>query len=98
MEKALDQLPARLDELWNDGRYSARERRRILYELWNQLDSTPEGVRAATMIDDFIRKRLPCESPDTYTSAELEGFTKTRGERRFAPAEECTKMPRIPRH
>ena len=89
MERALDQLPARLDELWSDGRYSARERRRILYELWSELDSTPDGERAARLIDDFIRKRLPCGSPDTYSGAELEGFTKTRGERHFAPTAEC---------
>jgi hypothetical protein len=98
MQKALDQLPARLDELWSDGRYSARERRRILYELWSELDSTPEGERAARIMDDFIRKRLPCGSPETYTGAELEGFTKTRGERRFAPTEDCAKTPGIPRH
>jgi hypothetical protein len=98
LEKALDQLPARLDELWRDGRYSARERRRILYELWNELDATPEGERAARMIDDFIRRRLPCGGPDTYTRAELEGFTRTRGEHRFAPVEECAKAPGIPRH
>jgi hypothetical protein len=97
LKQALDHLPARLDQLWSDSRYSARERRRILYELWSEMDQSPEGERAARMIVDFIRRRLPCGSPDTYSGAELQGFAKRKGERRFGPAEECTKEPGTPR-
>jgi hypothetical protein len=76
MKNALDHLPSRLDELWGDGRYTARERRRILYEIWYEVDRTPDGERAARIIDDFIHRRLPCGSPDTYTAAELEAFSR----------------------
>ena len=43
MKSALEHLPERLDELWADQRYSPRERRRILYELWLETDQTPAG-------------------------------------------------------
>ena len=87
MKSALDRLPERLDELWGDERYTPRERRRILYELWYETDSTPEGERAARAIDAFIRRRLPCGSPAGYTEAELSAFRNSHPERRFAAAD-----------
>jgi hypothetical protein len=51
--------------LWGDRRYTVRERRRILYEIWYEMDRTPDSERAAKIIDEFIRRCLPCGSPDT---------------------------------
>lgn len=93
MKRALGELPSRLDELWGDGRYSPRERRRILYELWYEMDRSSDGERAARIIEDFIRRRLPCGAPDAYGKDELESFAKTRPERRFAPAADCAERP-----
>ena len=75
LKRAFERLPSRLDELWGDDRYSPRERRRILYELWYETDRTPEGERAATIIRNFIRRRLPCGSTNSYTHAELDALS-----------------------
>jgi len=91
MRKALDDLPQVLDDLWADGRYSARERRRILYELWYEMDRTPEGDRAALMIEAFIRRQLPCDVADGYTPGELNAFRKSHPDRPFSPGEACSK-------
>jgi hypothetical protein len=91
MRKALDDLPQSLDDLWADGRYSPRERRRILYELWYEMDRTPEGDRAAMMIETFIRRQLPCDGADGYTSGELNAFRKSHPDRPFSPGEACSK-------
>jgi hypothetical protein len=89
MKAALDHLPERLGELWADTRYSARERRRILYELWLETDATPQGERAARVIIDFVRGHLPCGAADGYSAQELAGFRTGHPERRFPPAEDC---------
>ena len=89
MREALDTFPQRLDELWADTRYSLRERRHILHELWVEMDNTPEGVRAGNMIELFIQRRLPCGAADGYTPGELEAFRSRKPERPFTPVEGC---------
>jgi len=76
LTQAFEHLPARLDELLGDERYSPRERRRILYELWYETESSPEGVRATNIIRAFIQRRLSCGTADGFTRAELEAFAK----------------------
>ena len=93
LKEAFEHLPARLDELWRDERYSSRERRRILYELWYETDRTPEGERAATVIREFVRRRLPCGNPDSYTHAELDAFAKTHPDRLLIPPADCPTGP-----
>jgi hypothetical protein len=92
MREALDMLPKRLDELWADDRYSVREKRRILYELWVETDRTPDGEKAARMVDSFVRRRLPCGAPAGYTRAELDDFRARHPERPFSAADACEKL------
>jgi hypothetical protein len=87
LKRALDQLPTGLDELWGDGRYTVRERRRILYELWSEMDHTPEGDRAARTIEAFIQRQLPCGNPDGYSQGEREALGKTRAGKKFLEGE-----------
>ena len=89
MKAALADLPEPLDELWADQRYSPRERRRILYELWLEMDQTPQGERAAGAITDFVRRRLPCGASDGYSAEELAALQSAHPERRFPPAMDC---------
>ena len=93
MKSALEHLPERLDELWADTRYSPRERRRILYELWWETEATPSGERAAAAIIDFVRRRLPCGAADGYSAEELAALRRAHPERRFPPAEDCPPGP-----
>jgi hypothetical protein len=90
MKEALDFFPQHLEALWADTRYSPRERRRILYELWVEMAATPEGERAAKMIDLFIRRQLPCGAADGYTRTELDAFRTSHPDRPFAPVEACS--------
>jgi hypothetical protein len=89
LKASLESLPQRLEELLGDDRYTPRERRRILYELWYEADDTPEGVRAARLLEDFVRRRLPCGSPQGYAAEELESLRKLHPDRRFAPLADC---------
>jgi hypothetical protein len=91
IRKSLVQLPDALADLWGDTRYSARERRRVLFELWCETDSTPEGVRAANAIQTFIQRRLPCGSPDAYTPAKLQSCQGSTPGRLFSPYGACEK-------
>jgi hypothetical protein len=80
---ALDQRPAIIEALWLDDRYTARERRRILFELWRESDQGADGARARALIEAFVRKRLACGSPDAYSDGELQGFHASAAD--FAP-------------
>jgi hypothetical protein len=91
MRKSLDRLPRMLAAWWGDFRYSARERRRVLFELWREADGTPEGMRAANMIEKFIQRQLPCGSPDAYTPAELQAYPSNGLGRRFSPYGACER-------
>lgn len=93
MREALDTFPQRLDELWADARYSLRERRRILYELWFEMDDTQDGARAGKMIELFIQRRLPCGAVDGYTTGELDAFRARHPERPFTPVQGCKQHP-----
>lgn len=81
MQTALDDLPKRLDEVWNDRRYRRRERRRIIFLLWDETASSDAGRSAARVIEQWIRERLPLGSPRAYTDAELQAFERERAGR-----------------
>jgi hypothetical protein len=91
LRKSLAELPEALASLWGDSRYSGAERRRILFELWRETKSTPEGVRAAHVIEAFIARQLPCGSPDSYPAAELRAYQKSESGRVFSPYPACKK-------
>ena len=84
MRSARAELPRQLDALWDDARYRRRERRRIVFLLWQELDrSTAVGRSSAATIEAWIRKRLPRGSPDAYNDQELDAYSH---ERRGGPA------------
>ena len=94
MRTARDDLPTRLDALWADTRYRRRERRRIIFLLWKDVDISEADARpAATIIEAWIRKRLPRGSPDAYTDDELEALSRERmGEPAFRPYRSLLEM------
>jgi hypothetical protein len=79
LRAALWDLPALLDRIWSDRRYSAAERRRLLFELWAEYAGTPESEAACATILAFIRRRLPAGSRDGYTDAELDRYRTVAG-------------------
>jgi hypothetical protein len=87
MRAARIELPRQLDALWADTRYRRRERRRIVFLMWKELDrSVADGRSAATTIEAWIRKRLPRGSSDAYTDQELATYSRERpAEPAFSP-------------
>ena len=87
MRAARAELPRQLDALWDDTRYRRRERRRIVFLLWQELDrSTADGRSTAATIEAWIRKRLPRGSADAYNDQELDAYShERRGASAFNP-------------
>jgi hypothetical protein len=81
---ALGELPRRLRAILNDRRRPLSERRRILFELWDEAaepDDTERGwagARSRRLIETFIRNRLPVEGMDAYSAEELAAFNRSR--------------------
>lgn len=84
---APSETPARLERLWDDQRLTARERRRLLFELWLEADrpGAPAAAQVRRAIDDLIGRRLPPGSPDAYGAAELEQLRARPGAAGFDP-------------
>ena len=87
MRAAQLELPTQLDALWADTRYQRRERRRIIFLLWRELETVEaNGRSAATTIEAWVRKRLPRGSPDGYGDQELAAyFRENQNEPAFSP-------------
>lgn len=87
MRAARAELPRQLDALWDDTRYRRRERRRIVFLLWQELDrSSADGRSTATTIEAWIRRRLPRGSPEAYNDQELDAYShERRGASAFNP-------------
>jgi hypothetical protein len=84
-QSALIELPRRLDRLWADARFSPGERRRLLFYLWLEMDGSPDGVRGAAAIEEFIRANLPTGTPHAFSAAELARLNELSRPRTFAP-------------
>jgi hypothetical protein len=98
LHDAINALDGNLKRVWADTRYSAAERRAVLFALWDECaeprpDSdgdddalTAAGTKARALIIAFIRRKLPSGHPDAFTAAELTDLNKKRQSRaRFEP-------------
>jgi hypothetical protein len=65
---ALDDLPARLDNIWRDPRLTPAERLHVLQALWSELGEGPDADAARATIQRFAREHL--------TASEAAGFQK----------------------
>jgi hypothetical protein len=92
--QALAGLPAMLRKIWGDAARPMKERRRLLFELWDECQETAEGdvagtsagARARQAIILFIRTAARPGTPDAYSTEELLALNRTRQSRqRFAP-------------
>jgi hypothetical protein len=90
--EATRRLPAFLDKIWRQSKWTAAEKRRLLFALWDEVDDTgaPEVVRASAAVQGiivaFIRKRLPEGAPEAFTVEEIAAMNGARHTKnRFAP-------------
>jgi hypothetical protein len=81
-------LRAHIERVWRRSDLSARQRRAILFELWDECaeSGSENDLRAATLaratIAGFIRRELPRGSAHGYTEAELAELNRGRASRR----------------
>jgi hypothetical protein len=87
-------LPATLRNIWNDTTRPARERRRSIFQLWDECQETAEGeaesvaagTRARRIIVLFIRTEVRAGAPQAYPKEELTALNQARQSRqRFDP-------------
>lgn len=90
LEASLASLPAHLESVWGDTTLSAKDRRRILYQMWreasgNDVDLGPAAKKARTTIEAFVRDRLPVGTADAFSDEELRKVNARPGAPKFDP-------------
>ena len=92
MQRALDDLPRYLDAVWRQRRWSAPERRRVLFALWDEAAEDGNellragGAEARRLIEEFIAYRIPPGSREGFRTHELVRLNRIRQSRQaFAP-------------
>jgi hypothetical protein len=92
IRESLARLPAFLDKVWRDTRYTPAQRRLVLFQLWDECaESGPDDVVRAgdevrSTIEAFVRRHLAPGSADAYPADELDTLNATRGSKRpFRP-------------
>jgi hypothetical protein len=76
-EQSLAGLPSILRDIWRDPGRSAADRRRLLFELWDDAIEPDDrslgwaGRRARVYVERFVRAHLPRGSRDGFTAEEL---------------------------
>jgi hypothetical protein len=84
LEESVRQLPELLDRIWRYDRWSAAERRRVIFTLWDDCaEEGDEPILAASAaarrhIIGFIHSRLPADGADAYQATELAELNATR--------------------
>ncbi len=87
LREAAGELPKRLAGVWVAEGYTKRERRRILFLLWSEIDQGSEDGRAAAeAIESWVRDHLRVNSGDGFSSEELVELNRSiESERPFVP-------------
>jgi hypothetical protein len=83
---ALARLPQDLESLWRREELAPTERRRLLFELWDELlegagAEADAAARARSEIRRFVHDRLPAGSPHAYAPEELRRLNAGRRSR-----------------
>ncbi|UJR87325.1 MULTISPECIES: hypothetical protein [Sandaracinus] len=82
---ALPRLRARVRRIWAASRPAA-DRRRALFELWDDASEDDVGRSAREAIERFVREEFPEGSADAYSDCEIEHLNASRESTgRFAP-------------
>jgi hypothetical protein len=91
-EKALAQWRKRVEAVAGDRRRPAAERRRALFELWDECDESARGAPARAVVEAVVRATLPVGARDGYAAEELARLNRGRAQgRRFEPYAKSAK-------
>jgi hypothetical protein len=84
-DAALANQHQQLLAIWRDRRYTPNERRRLLFNLWLEMDDSPQGRQGAAGIVSFIRQHAPAGSREAFTAGELAAMNSVAAPQRFEP-------------
>lgn len=76
--EVLARLRRRLVRLWEAPQQTTAQRRRALFELWDECNGTPVGALASQEVTEFVRLRLPWGHPDAFSNEELVSLNASR--------------------
>jgi hypothetical protein len=83
---ALSELSFTLEKMWRDATKTNKDKRRAIFELWDECRDDAVGAEARELIVEFIRREMPKGTHLAYTSAELAHYNKVRtAQERFEP-------------
>ncbi len=68
---SLTGVRSQLRTIWDDQSRSSADRRRAIFEVWDELADGEEGAPAREAVISFIRREIPDSSADSYTMIEL---------------------------
>jgi hypothetical protein len=84
--RGLARLRRRLDAVWSAAGRSYAQKRRMLFQIWDDCAQNERGERARRVVEGFVRSRLPAGSSEAYTRSELARLNRGRAsDARFAP-------------
>jgi hypothetical protein len=74
-------LRKQLDHIWCDPKRPAAERRRAIFELWDETSSDEIGQRGRKVLLDYVRRNIPRESPMAFPAEQLAVLNAQRRQR-----------------
>jgi hypothetical protein len=84
-------LRKRLDHIWCDVTKTPEQRRRAIFEVWNETSVDEVGARGRRVVEAYVRENLPQGSALAFSPQELLVLNSTRGGReRFEPYARAT--------
>jgi hypothetical protein len=85
-ERALESWRRRLEAVARDRGRPAADRRRTLFELWDECDGSAQGLAARAAVEATARRHFPPGHTDGYRADELATFNRGRpAPQRFDP-------------
>ena len=93
-ERALQSWRRRVESLAGDRGRPAAERRRTLFELWDECDGSAQGAAARAAVEATARRQFPAGHADAYRADELRAFNRGRpAAQRFDPYRQPQPTP-----
>jgi hypothetical protein len=85
-DRALEAWRRRVEAVAGDRRRPAADRRRTLFELWDECDGSAQGAAARAAVEAAARRHFPPGHADAYRADELAAFNRGRAAaQRFDP-------------
>ena len=75
---SLRRLRGRLRSIWQDETETPSQRRRMIFDLWDESSEGEDGTTARQVVIYFVHETLPQSGPDAYPSDELARLNESR--------------------